>query len=195
MKKLILLSLLLFPLSLHAEIFTLDPGQSQLEWVGKKVTGQHNGLIKVKSGTLNFDGKEITGGEFEIDMTTIEVLDLKDPKSNAKLTNHLKSGDFFSIQEFPTARFTITRVEEEKGSNKIEVTGNLTLKGITHPITIPAVLTQNGNTLAAKGQVKLDRTQWNVRYGSGKFFDGLGDKLIYDDFLLKLNLIAKKQLM
>lgn len=195
MKKLILLALLLFPWNLHAEIYTLDPGQSQIKWVGRKVTGSHNGLIKLKSGTLNVEGKEITGGEFEIDMTSIEVLDLKDPKSKAKLTNHLKSGDFFSSQKFPTAKFTITRVEEEKDSDQIEVTGNLTMKGITHPITIPATLTQNGNSLAAQGQVSLDRTQWNVRYGSDKFFEGLGDKVIYDEFHLKLNLTAKKQVM
>jgi polyisoprenoid-binding protein YceI len=195
MKKFLILALLLFPWSLHAEIYTLDPGQSQLEWVGRKVTGSHTGLIKMKNGTLNVEGQEITGGEFEIDMTSIEVLDLKDPKSKAKLTNHLKSGDFFSSQKFPTAKFTITRIEEKKDTDKIEVTGNLTLKGITHPITIPATLTRKGNTLEARGQVSLDRTKWNVRYGSGKFFEGLGDKVIDDEFQLKLNLTAIKQIM
>lgn len=193
MKKIILITLtvLFFAVNVQAEVYRLDTAQSKIEWIGKKLTEKHHGTIQVKSGTLNVDGMKITGGEFEIDMNTIKVLNIQNPKSNAKLTNHLKSDDFFSAEKFPTSKFMITRVEQKKG-NIVEVTGNLTIKGITHIVTIPTTLKKNGDTLQATGSVKLDRTRWDIKYGSGKFFKGLGDKLIRDDFELKLNLVASK---
>ncbi|HKY63935.1 MAG TPA: YceI family protein [bacterium] len=193
MKKWLLLSfaaLLVSPLA-QAQTYKLDPAKSKIEWVGKKVTGQHNGSLEVKSGNLTVDQGQIKSGDFVVDMKSIKVLDLQDPAPNAKLTNHLKSDDFFSVETHPETQFKITSA---KGTvpGKVDVTGDLTIKGITHPVTIPTTLKQEGDKLSAKGEVKIDRTLYNVKYGSGKFFQGLGDKLISDDFELKLDLYADK---
>lgn len=193
MKKWLLLSLtlLLWSPPAVAQTFKLDPAKSKIEWVGKKVTGQHNGTLQVQSGSVTLDQGQVKSGDFVIDMQSIKVLDIQDPGPNAKLTNHLKSDDFFSVAGNPTSQFKITSA---KGTapGKVDVTGNLTIKGITHPVTIPATLHQEGDKLSAKGELKVDRTLFDVKYGSGKFFQGLGDKLISDEFELKLDLHADK---
>lgn len=178
-------------LAAAAETYQLDVQQSQIEWVGKKVTGQHNGLVTLKGGQVTLDGQKITGGDFKIDMKSIKVLDLTYPAANQKLTNHLNSDDFFSTASHPESVFKITSVKD-LGGGKAEITGDLTIKGITKAVTFPAELSFQGDKIKATGTLKLDRTLWNIRYGSGKFFQGLGDKLIYDEFELKLNLYAKK---
>jgi polyisoprenoid-binding protein YceI len=175
----------------HAENFKLDTDKSEIQWVGKQVTGQHNGIVKLKDGSVTLKDGKITGGDFSIDMTSITVQDIEAEAPRQKLTNHLKSDDFFSVEKFPESKFVITSVKD-KTDNEVEITGNLTIKGITHPVTIPAALEKSEAGLKAQGSVTLDRTLWDVRYGSGKFFKGLGDKLIYDDFELKLNLYAAK---
>lgn len=174
-----------------AETYQLDVQQSQIEWVGKKVTGQHNGVVSLKSGQVTLDGQKITGGDFKVDMTSIKVLDIADAEKNQKLTNHLNSDDFFATANHPESTFKITSIKD-LGNNKAEISGDLTIKGITKPATFPAELNFQSDKIQAKGTLKLDRTQYNIRYGSGKFFEGLGDKLIYDEFELKLNLYAKK---
>lgn len=175
----------------QAETLQLDTSKSEIHWVGKKVTGKHNGVIKLKQGVVSVTDGMIEGGDFSIDMATITVEDIQDEKRNQKLTNHLKSDDFFSVEQFPEGKFVITSITE-KPDDIVEVTGNLTLKGITHPITFPATLTHSEESVAAKGKITIDRTKWNIRYGSGKFFKGLGDKLIDDDIELKLSLHASK---
>ncbi|KAB2841394.1 YceI family protein [bacterium] len=194
MKRLLLtlaLVIALPGLAAAAETYQLDVQQSQIEWVGKKLTGQHNGLVTLKGGQVTLDGQKVTGGDFKIDMKSIKVLDLTDPGANQKLTNHLNSDDFFSTAAHPESIFKITSVKD-LGGGKAEITGDLTIKGITKPVTFPAELSFQGDKIKATGTLKLDRTLWNIRYGSGKFFQGLGDKLIYDEFELKLNLYAKK---
>lgn len=193
MKKWLLLSLavLLWSPLASAQTYKLDPAKSKIEWVGKKVTGQHNGSLQVQSGSVTLDNGQVKAGDFVIDMQSIKVLDLQDAGPNEKLTNHLKSDDFFSVAAHPTSQFKITSAKTVS-PGRVDVTGDLTIKGITKPITIPATLKQEGDKLSAKGEVKVDRTLYNVRYGSGKFFQGLGDKLISDDFELKLDLHADK---
>lgn len=169
-----------------AETLKVDPKASKIEWVGKKVTGQHNGTVNIKSGTVTVDKGAITGGTFEIDMTSIAVLDLEGD-SNAKLTGHLKSDDFFGVEKYPTATFVITNVK-----NGV-VNGNLTIKEKTNPVSFTANMAISKGALTAKADdVKVDRTLYDVRYGSGKFFENLGDKTIYDDFILDITLVAKK---
>lgn len=154
---------------------------SNIIWKGYKVTGEHEGKIKLQEGSLIFDGKELAGGDFTIDMTSITVTDLKDD-SKEKLEGHLKSDDFFGIEKFPVATFKITNVEGKNG--KYKVTGDLTIKGITNTNTFEMNVTEN----SATAEIKIDRSKYDVRYGSTSFFDDLKDKAIYDEFDLNVNL-------
>jgi len=167
--------------------YTVDAAKSTITWVGKKVTGSHNGTIALKSGTLNVDGKKVTGGTFVMDMTTI-----KDADGSAKLEGHLKADDFFGTDKFPTSTFVITKVVGS-GAN-VNVSGNLTIKGTTKPISFPATVTVNGDgtVSAMAGKITVDRTKFDIRYGSKSFFDGIGDKAIDDNFELAVKLVAAK---
>jgi polyisoprenoid-binding protein YceI len=172
---------------------TVDPATSSVKWTGKKVTGQHNGLITLKSGAVEVEKDTVKSGQFEFDMASIKVEDIKDAENNAKLTGHLKSDDFFGVNKFATSTFKITSVKALKGSKDgtHEITGDLTIKGITHPVTFPATVEVKGNKASAKGKVTVDRTKYDIKYGSGKFFDNLGDKMINDTFELELDLKSK----
>jgi polyisoprenoid-binding protein YceI len=125
-------------------------------------------------------------------MTSIVCLDLEDPGYNKKLVDHLKSDDFFSVETFPTSEMKITEVTKGKEDNMVQVKGDLTIKGITHPIEFPAEITMNDGNMTASAQIVINRAQYDVRYGSGSFFKGLGDKLIYDYFNLTVKLVAMK---
>ncbi len=173
-----------------------DPTASQIKWVGKKVTGQHAGTIALKSGHFEVSGQEVKGGTFEIDMTSIKVTDIKETdSSNAKLVGHLKNDDFFGVDKNPTASIKVTSIKPaakpEAGKVTHEVTGDLTVKGSTHSVTFPALIVVKDNTVHAKGTVAVDRTKFNVKYGSTKFFDKLGDKAISDEFMIELEVKSK----
>lgn len=171
----------------------IDKEKTVIHWVGKKVTGQHSGFLNLAKGYLAVENGNIIGGDFSIDMNTITVTDLKDKKMNASLTGHLKSDDFFSVEKHPYASFAITKVEKlsKEGENgeTHQITGNLTIKGITNSISFPAKISMDGKEVTAQANLSIDRTKWNVRYGSGSFFDDLGDKMIYDD--IDLNIVLK----
>lgn len=170
----------------------VDTKNSKMEWIAEKVTGKHWGTVNIKSGAFEMDGGKLTGGTFDIDMTTIKVVDIEDKETNAKLTGHLMSDDFFSVKNHNTAQFVITKVKEKEGKNgnNYEITGDLTIKGITKPITFPARISVKDNQMKAYASLDVDRTKWDVRYGSGSFFDDLGDRTIYDEFNIKLDLTA-----
>ena len=162
-----------------------DAGQTKLQWLGEKVTGQHTGTISLKDGWLTWNDNRITGGEFNIDMTTI-----KDSEGNAMLEKHLKSDDFFGVEKFPVTKLVLTGSESfEKGTAVVK--GNLTIKDITNPIEFTAAVQKKDEGTWFYANIIVDRTKYNVRYGSGKFFDNLGDKIIYDEFKLKVNLLVK----
>ncbi|MEM6345880.1 MAG: YceI family protein [Bacteroidota bacterium] len=171
---------------------------SSLGWLAKKVTGQHNGSINVSNGEIKVESGAITAGNFTIDMKTITVLDIPaDNENNGKLAGHLNSPDFFNTDSFPTADFAITKVtalENNPDANHI-VYGNLTIKGITQEISFPAMVSIADDALTAKAVFSIDRTLWDIRYGSGKFFEDLGDKTIYDEFELTVDLNAKRSSM
>lgn len=173
----------------------LDLSASILNWNGKKVTGEHHGTIQLKSGEVTLENGAVSGGHFVIDMASIKDLDLTDAAYNKKLTTHLKSEDFFDVEKFPTAEFKITSVKAlpgaAAGKPNFEITGDLTIKGKANPVTFPAVVTSSGSKTQAQGHVVVDRTKWMIKYGSGKFFTGLGNHLIYDEFSLDLNLTAQ----
>lgn len=174
------------------ENLTIKPEASNIEWYAEKVTGTHNGNVQLKKGMITLENNEFTGGEFVVDMNSIKVTDITG-QSAAKLEGHLKSADFFGVEAHPEARFVVTNVSKKaNGEFNTEVKGNLTIKNITHSITFPArVEIQNGN-FAAYGEMVVDRSKYEVRYGSSSFFDDLGDKAIYDEFTMKISIGAKK---
>ncbi len=150
--------------------------KSKVIWKGYKVTGSHEGTIAIKSGFLNFEADKLTGGEFVIDMTTINTTDLEG-EYKGKLDGHLKSDDFFGVAAHPTAKLVFAKVKAA-GKNAYKVTGDLTIKGKTNSITFE--ISVYGNKATAT--LKVDRTKYDVKYGSTSFFDGLKDKAIYDEF-------------
>ncbi len=156
--------------------------ESSVMWKAYKVTGSHSGLVQLTDGALMFDGDALTGGSFTVDMTSLIATDLKGD-SKAKLEGHLKSEDFFGIENHPSSTLVFTDVKLT-GKNSYEVTGDLTIKGITKPITFDVSIYGS----KATATVKVDRAEYNVRYGSGSFFDNLGDKTIYDEFDLVVDL-------
>lgn len=160
----------------------VDVQNSNITWKGHKVTGEHEGHITLENGVLTFDDKnQLTGGSFLMDMSTLTVTDLEG-EMKGKLEGHLKSDDFFSTDKHTTASFVMTNVTGKNGTYK--VTGDLTIKGITKPNTFDMKV--SGNTATA--DLKVDRTQYDIKFRSSSFFDGLKDKAIYDDFELFVNL-------
>jgi len=173
------------------ETYKVDTEKSSIEWIGRKVTGQHNGVIKLAGGELAVAGNTVKAGTVTIDMNSITVLDLEG-NSKDKLTGHLKSEDFFSVEKNPTSKFQITKVSAAS-ADRINVTGNLTIKGITKSLTFPATVKKQGDVVVAVAKgVKVNRAQYDIRYGSNSFFGDLGNKAIDDDFELAFNLVAKK---
>ena len=157
--------------------------KSNIVWKGYKVTGSHTGNIELKAGKLDFDGDKLVGGSFEIDMTTITCTDLEG-EYNQKLVGHLKSDDFFGVEKFPVAQLEITQVISRGTPGDYKIVGDLTIKGITKEVRFMAKVNPNQATAA----ITVDRSEFNVRYGSGSFFENLGDKTIYDEFELEVNL-------
>ncbi len=174
-----------------AQTYNLDVQKSKLNWLGKKVTGEHHGTIKFKSGKVEFKGSDLKGAEFEVDMDSIVNEDLTSAEYNKKLVGHLKSEDFFSVEKFKTAKLKVKDVILGKGG-VYNVTADLTIKGITAPVTFDVTAAKKDKEATAQGKLIFDRTKFEVKYGSGKFFSELGDKLIYDD--IELNFVLKATL-
>lgn len=171
--------------------YNVDPNASVIAWTGYKVTGKHTGTVKVKSGNLLMDNGKLTGGSFEIDMTTIKCTDLEGEYAD-KLVGHLKNDDFFGTAKYGTSKLVITRVAPQDTKGNYKITGNLTLKETTKEVKFFANVVENAGTVTASGKITVDRSEFDIKYGSGSFFDGLGDKTIYDEFDLQVNLVAKK---
>jgi polyisoprenoid-binding protein YceI len=168
------------------EKFNADISKTTLSWLGEKVTGEHTGTINLQSGSLNWDDNKIISGEFVIDMNS-----LVDVSMNTNLITHLKSDDFFGVEKFPASKLVVTGSEPfDKGSATVK--GSLTIKGITQPIEFKATIKKDTDGMWFYSVITVDRTKYNVRYGSGSFFENLGDKTIYDEFKLKVALFVKK---
>ena len=188
MKKLNFVFALLILLSsnvLFAQKAEINTEKSSVEWLGKKIGGQHEGHIKVMSGSFELENDKLVAGNFVVDMTSITNTDLENQTYNQKLVGHLKSDDFFGVEKFPTAEFTITK--SSKFSNgTASVTGDITIKGKTESISFDVM--RAGNEYTAK--IDVDRSKFDVRYGSNSFFDNLGDKAIDDIFTLNIKLLV-----
>lgn len=197
MKKILLLSgviafigLSSFTTKIHNEKeLKLNTSVSSVEWVGKKVTGQHNGNISIKEGMLHLHDGHLSGGKVTIDMSTITCADLEGEWSQ-KLVGHLNSKDFFDVENHKTSTLEIKSVKAIEG-NKHMILGDLTIKGISKPIKFPVTIEMKDGKLAAYAEVEVDRTLYDIKYGSGKFFDDLGDKMIDDNFIIKFKIAAE----
>lgn len=157
--------------------------ESTVTWKAYKVTGSHTGTVNLSEGTLMFDEGKLTGGDFTVDMTTLVNSDLEG-EYKGKLEGHLKSDDFFGVATHQYAKLVFTKVDPS-GKNSYEVSGDLTIKGITKAIIFDVSVYGS----KATATMKIDRAQYDVRYGSGSFFDNLGDKTIYDEFDLVVDLV------
>ena len=166
--------------------YMADPAESSIEWAGYKPTGQHNGTINLESGIFTINDGKIESGTFLINMASI-----KDNDGSARLEGHLKSADFFDVEKHASAIFEITGFKEVEG--KMMLSGNLTLKEKKNNVTFPVSVTEDGNNFTITSEMfTIDRSKWDVKYGSKSFFDNLGDKFINDDIELKIIVKASK---
>jgi polyisoprenoid-binding protein YceI len=178
--------------------YMVDTGKSTLHWAGYPLFnfGEHNGTLTLRKGEIKTANGELTGGSFEIDMTSMRNLDMKADDGGNDLVKHLKSDDFFSVEKFPAAYFKIIKTKKTEnarpGEPNVELTGELTIKDVKNTLTFPAIVSVSGNTVKATAKFKFDRTRWGIRYESGKFFDNVGDAAISDAVGIELNIVATK---
>jgi len=160
--------------------------ESVIEWTGYKPTGKHIGTIMLESGVFTVNDGKLESGTFMINMSS-----LKDSEGNARLEGHLKSADFFEVEKYPNAAFEVTGYEMVDG--KAMLSGNLTMKDTKNNVTFPVSVSEDGDMFTLTSEMfTIDRSKWNVKYGSKSFFDDLGDKFINDDIELKITVKAKK---
>lgn len=187
MRTITLIASALFAFSSMATPFTTEggPGHSKITWTGKKVTGEHTGNISFKDMNMEFDAAgALVKADFTVDMTTITCTDLEG-EMNGKLVGHLNSADFFDVENHAISTFTAKEINSV-GKGMYEIMGSLTIKGQSHPLSFETKVERNGEEIIATAQVTIDRAKYDIRYGSGSFFEGLGDKMIYDEFVLDI---------
>ncbi len=186
MKKItgsILAAVLLLTYNISAQDYTVNTEKSKIHWIGKKVTGEHDGFIQLKQGKFSVIDDQIKNGQFTIDMNSMTCTDIEDAQYNQKLIGHLKSADFFGVEQFPKAKLVLTKSSKFK-NNQCVVQGDLTIKNKTDVVKF--LVKRDGQTF--KATIEVDRSKYDVRYGSSSFFDNLGDKVIYDVFELDVEL-------
>ena len=175
----------------HTDNVRVDAKSSTVKWIGSKVASAHEGTINIQKGMLMIDHGTLVGGQFSIDMNSINNTDIESEEYSTKLEGHLKDEDFFNVEEFPTA--TITIIKAVKGTeNNYSIIANLTIKGITHPIAFDANVNINGINFLATAKIKIDRTKWGIEYKSGNFFKDLGDNIILDEIEFDIFLLSAK---
>lgn len=170
-------------------VVSVDKNESTVTWKAKKVTGEHFGKVTIANADLDYENGKIQGGSFTMDMLSITVEDITDEGSNKKLTDHLKSDDFFSVEKFNTSTLKITEAKTNNGKD-YQITGDLTIKGIKNQVTFPATLEMVGNKVITTAEITFDRTKFDIKYRSGSYFENLADRLIYDDVNLEVKLVA-----
>jgi polyisoprenoid-binding protein YceI len=179
--------------TLKESSYKVDAKSSSLNWNGKKVGGEHSGTVQLKEGTLKLKGSKLVGGSFIADLNTLVCTDIEDKTYNGKLIGHLRSDDFFSVDKYPSAKYVVTKVVAKSG-NLYDVTGDLTIKGITKSVTVPVTVKTTAKGAEATGTLVVDRSKFDIKYNSKSFFDvnTLGDKLINDDFTIAFKLATTK---
>lgn len=180
----------------EVEVFRLQNQLSEVAWLGQTIIGRsHDGTIGLKSGELYMYNGTLLGGRIDMDMNQIMVLDIQDPERNARLRGHLMNDDFFAVDRFPVSTLEIASFEPIGGASPGEpnyrVTGNLTIRGITHGIAFNAFVDQQENSIHATADFAFDRSMYDVRFRSGRFYENLGENLIVDDINLNVNIVAE----
>ena len=174
---------------------TIEPADSKLLWTASKLTGDHTGRVPVKGGSISVGNKTLEAAEVMIDMSGITCIDIENEGANAKLVGHLKSPDFFDVEQHPTATFKTTKVEAiadaVPGKPNYRVTGDLTIKGITQPNSFDCLFWVEGDKARAAAMLSFDRTQYDIKYRSGSFFPEIGDKAIADLVELTFDVTAR----
>lgn len=180
--------------------YEINTEYSVVKWTGYKIGGEHTGELKLKEGGLDIVEGVLKGGKFTVDMTSLSCTDIKDADNNKKLVGHLKSADFFNVELHPTATFNINKtipygsVKVQDGQyqkDTYKVLGDLTIKGITKPFKTKVDIYNYDTSISGIARIELDRSDFDIRYGSGSFFEDLGDKLIYDEIMLDVQISAR----
>ena len=174
-------------LELEEKSFSVDVDKSQIKWVGRKIASSHDGVVDIASGEITLKGLQLQSAEIVVDMTTIQNKDIESEEYRAKLTGHLKDEDFFNVSEYPTSTLKINK-SEDLGNSNFRFFGDLTIKGISHPLEFEGKVEENSGKFNSIINLVFDRTKWDIRYGSGKFFEDLGDKMILDNIELEVTI-------
>lgn len=203
MKNLFVISEILLLLALpgffsgkiHTDVYKIDTQLSSLEWTGEKITRKHTGTIKLLNGEIRDNHGHITGS-FEIDMNSMDCTDIKSPEGRTKLVNHLKSDDFFNVEMYPKATFKITSVSPlnyvQPGPFTHNVKGMLTIRNKTNEISFDASISISNGKVTCSGTAIVDRSKFDVKHQSKTFFPDIGDRVVYDEFTLKFQLVGNK---
>ena len=175
--------IMIVAITINAQNKKVDAANSTITWVGKKVTGQHSGTINVKDGTLVFIKNKLKGGTIVVDMASINTTDLKKGEGKEDLDGHLKADDFFGTAKYPSAKINFKLISDN-GNGSYSIAADMTIKEVTNTIKFDLII--KGKT--ATTIINVDRTKYGIKYGSGSFFENLGDKTISDEFELKVDL-------
>lgn len=175
--------------------FPVDVGQSSIEWIGRNLASRHHGSLRISGGYFHFENGLPTRGRAELDMNSIEAADIQSPQMRKVLDDHLKSHDFFDSERFPVGVVELAqiRVSDSAASSlpNMQVEGSLTLKDVKNPISIAAThsLTAEGRWIA-QAHFDIDRTEWDVIYGSSRYFRSLGQHLVHDLISLQIKIVV-----
>lgn len=174
-----------------AKIYNADNSASTVGWKGSKLAYFHYGTIALKSGMIAVENGKPVAGKFELDLTTINDEDQKDPADKAKLEGHLKSADFFDVEKYPVATFEISKIEPVVDNNYM-ISGNLSLKGVAKEITFPGKITVSVTGAEAEAEFSIDRTEWGVNFNSGSIIkDLVAENIINDNIAFKIKVVTK----
>jgi len=189
--KVIFVGTVLVTLITASDTLYINVDSSTINWIGRKVTGEHSGTLNLSKGWVVMQEGSIIGGKFIFDMTSIKNTDIESPEWKEKLEKHLMAEDFFFVDSFPNAILEIKyhhQIIDDKTGQTNQIIADLTIRGITHEINFPINIFHSKSNFYAEGLIDIDRTLFNIKYNSGTFFEELGDRMIYDNFTVQISL-------
>ena len=189
--KVVFIGTVLVTLITASDTLYINVDNSTINWIGRKVTGEHSGTLNLSKGWVVMQEGSIIGGKFIFDMTSIKNTDIESPEWKEKLEKHLMAEDFFFVDSFPNAILEIKyhhQIVDDKTGQTNQIIADLTIRGITHEINLPINISHTKSNLYTEGSINIDRTLFNIKYNSGTFFEVLGDRMIYDDFTVQFSL-------